>query len=167
MVEPAGWSRLPDAPLGKILWSDQLRLLDRLRCQEVCSMWKTLLSNHPGELERTDVSHELCIHFVKTATKQQKIALQFEQESPTILVKLEHWASSTSSESCFTCCRWLTLHAHVFKKVQLSGDTSPLGSPHSSLCIPQWQLQKVVRALHDAPQQTSPAVSINTPPGDT
>lgn len=167
MVESAGWNVLPNALLGKILWSDHLRILDRLRCQVVCKTWKTLLSEPSSELDRTGPSHELCINFVRTATMQHHIALQLEQDPPTILVKLEQWATHTSSESCFACCRWLTLNAHLFKKVQLSGDTSPLTSAYSSLCTPQWQLQKVVRALYDAPQQTAPAVSINTLPGET
>ena len=85
MVECPDWGVLPDAIVSKFLWSDHLRLLDKLRCQEVCKTWKRLLSECPSELERTDLSHELCINFNdRTNTMHQHIAIRLEQEPPTI-----------------------------------------------------------------------------------
>ena len=100
MGERPGWRLLPDAVAGKILWSDQLRLLDRLRCQEVCTAWKTLLSECPSEVRRTGLSHELCIVFVKANIVQKHITVQLEQESPTISVKARE-------QACFFHCQRL------------------------------------------------------------
>lgn len=155
---------LTRCPCRQILWSDHLRLLDRLRCQEVCKTWNRLLSERPSELEHRGLSQELCVKFVRTDTMHQHIALQLEQEPPTILVKLGQWPTSTSRECCSACCQWLTLQGHLSKKIQLGSNEWPQSS---YLCTEQWQLQMVLGALRIAPQQRVPALEVNLSPGST
>lgn len=56
MSEQADWGAAPDTIVSKILWLDDLQTLDRLRCQNVCQTWKSLLHERPSAFERGDWS---------------------------------------------------------------------------------------------------------------
>ena len=161
MSEQADWGAVPHAVVSKILWSDDLHFLDRLRCQEVCQAWKSLLRERPGALPCTDLSTELCIEFYRT-DQGRHIALRLDEDPPAIYVvqPISPWsdpvAMSTFEYNLSTCCRWLKLQARLIRKIQLAGNART------------WSLvREIVRSLQVASPQTPPAIAIMTPVGNT
>ena len=164
MSEQADWCAVPHAVVSKILWSDDLHFLDRLRCQEVCQAWKSLLRERPGALPYTDLFPELCIEFCRSH-KGQHIALRLDEDPPVIevmyVVPFNPWSAAPADKSTLehtvsTCCRWMTLQARLIRKIQLAGNA------------PTWSLMReMVRSLQVASPQTPPAIAITTPVGNT
>ena len=144
MTEQAGWVVVPDAALSMILWSDVLPFQDRMRCQEVCKTWRNLLQKQPSGFVRKDLSPDLCIRFGKPGP----------DDPPTFVIALENGNSSSAARDF--CCRWLRLHAHLIRKVQLSGDY-----------VTPMKAQEVFRALQVASPQTPPAMEVNFPLGSS
>ena len=160
MSERASWGAVPHAVVSKVLWSDDLGLLDRLRCQKVCQTWKSLLGEPPSALERSDLSTDLCIEFDQSTTGRQHISLHLEEDPAAIRV-LTHedpvaWPQGRVP-GFHACCQWLTLHAPLIRKIQLS---------KAIMCSPVL-VRQLVQALTGASPQTPPAIAITTPSGIT
>lgn len=166
MSEQADWGAAPHTVVSKILWSHDLQTLDRLRCQNVCQTWKSLLHERPSALERGDWSTNghLFIRIDRSSTERQHVILQLEDDPlgrPAILVTatsdlvvVDH-LQFTFKDGFAGCCRWLTLQAHLFWRIQLCGDADT------------WSLMReVIRALQVATPQTPPTIAITTPLGN-
>ena len=61
MANEAGWNTAPHTVVSKILWLVDLRLQDRLRCQQVCKTWQSVYKERPSGLQRTGSCHDLRI----------------------------------------------------------------------------------------------------------
>lgn len=79
MIKQSAWGTGAEVVVSKIIWSEDLQFVDRLRCRKVCKTWETLLQDRPSSLERGGSSHELCISFNKPVDKQQHTALQLDE----------------------------------------------------------------------------------------
>ena len=107
MDKQAGFGAIPNALASKILWYRDLHFLDRLRCQEVCKSWKSYSQEQACEVERTGVSHELCIKFLDWdlfTVLHQHTALQLDEDPPTIRVVPEHEDALSMSRDYFSPC---------------------------------------------------------------
>ena len=125
MSEQTSWDAVPHAVVSKILWSDDLQLMDRLRCQKVCHSWKSLLRERPSALELADLSTDLCVKFCYSRTGRQHIAQHLDKDPPAILVftassLVDPVASSNFRDVFSACCRWLTVQAPLIRKIQLA-----------------------------------------------
>lgn len=98
------------------MWSEGLQIFDRMQCRNVCRSWKSLLQVRPSCQERSELSHDLCVKFVKPGTEQQHTALCLDQDPPTIVIP-----AHPSRDSFSACCRWLLRQAPLIRKVQLRG----------------------------------------------
>ena len=50
ITKQASWGALPDAVVSEILWSDDLHIWDRRRCQQVCQNGKAFYANARADL---------------------------------------------------------------------------------------------------------------------
>lgn len=160
MSERASWGAVPRAVVSKVLWSDDLGLLDRLRCQKVCQTWKSLLGEPPSAFERTDLSTDLCVEFYQSTTGRQHISLHLKEDPPAIRVLTQEapFAWPQGRVPGFSaCCQWLMLQAPLIRKMQLS---------NADMCSPAL-VRQMVLALTGASPQTPPAIAITTPSGIT
>ena len=166
MSEQADWGAAPHTIASKILWSDELQTLDRLRCQNVCQTWKSLLHERPSALERGNWSAtgHLFVKIDRPSTERQQVIFQLADDPlvrPAIFVVtttsdlvVDH-LQSMCKDGFSGCCRWLTLQAHLFWRIQLCGDADT------------WSLMReVIRALQAASPQRPPTIAITTPLGN-
>ena len=91
MSEQEGWGVVPDAVVGRILWSDDLRLL-KLRCREVCRTRTSRLRKGPSGPEPTNRSSELCIALDFSDTGQQRLASRLDEDPSAldVLIRSNH-----------------------------------------------------------------------------
>lgn len=152
MDNQACFSAMPKALVSKVLWSRDLHLLDRLRCQEVCKTWQSILQEGMSGVEKSSLSPELCVKFVDSGNDQHHIAPQLDHNPPTILVVAQHEAASCTSKSFFTAwCQCVLRKASLVRTIELTGQD-----------IVPWQLREVVKALQVA---HPPAIELKVPSG--
>lgn len=161
MSEQADWGAVPHAVVSTILWSNDLHFVDKLRCQEVCQAWKSLLRKRPGALAHSNLPTEFCIRFCRTNNSQHR-AVRLDADPPAIHVnsQVEPAAHSTFEDTVSACCRWLKLQARLFRKIQLCG--------YIAIYSHTWSgVRRMISALQVAPPQAPPAIAITMPLGKT
>ena len=142
---------LPYEVLCQILWSSHLGLLDKLRCQEVCKLWRHSLESVAGDLQHAILGKELVVKLTNTGGLHladiQPTALRSEEGVPTI-----HVFSVTEADpptSYAPCWQWLTSKAQLFSKILLTGD-----DPQA------WQLRAFFELFQTVCTLVSPAIEV-------
>lgn len=157
MGAQADWGAVPRAVVGKVLWSDHLQLLHRLRCQEVCQTWKSLLRERPSAVEHSILSTQLRIIVCCSSTRRQEVVLNLDSKPAAMLVVAapSHQVALIPFHDTFPeCYQWLTLQARLLCGVKLSG-----------VADTWWLMRDIVRVLQVASPQTPPAIDFSTSVG--
>ena len=136
MKQRADSDILPHDVLSRVFCSGHLSLLDKLRCQEVCTSWNGLLRTlqAPDNLNKLTVEMEVRIY---RPTPSERTVLRLHEQPPVVEIKPTEQAGPC--QSYLACCQWLTLRSNLFGKLQLDASY-----PNA------WQLQEVLTLLQAA-----------------
>lgn len=127
MHDQVTWQLIPSGVVSKILWSEDLQLSDKLRCQSVCKTWRWSLQEVPSDSLPNSSTYDLAVELLKGWAARSPT--QWRNETPPrLMLWTRDTATTTSFSNLFPAChRWLTLKAPLLRRIHLTGHYPELG----------------------------------------